>query len=265
MVVMALKATEVRALAGVTSRIAGESAETAMPVFSSIDDDSGEHGAYTRNTDCWLSDIDLTAFPVYTETHNGGIAITPRHVFFCGHHMPTSGEIRFVTNGDVVAWATVSDSAKQTNPLGALTPYDDFGVALLNEDLPATITPVSVMPSNWGSFLANYYAADNMLCVWFNQDSKAVVGRIGYFSNDRMQTVVKPSNEPQVNFWLNGVNGDSSAPTCLVLDGELVLTGALSNGGTNCSGPAFGPNYDAIATLVSDLGGGHELSPFTLR
>ena len=111
----------------------------------------GTGGTWTRNTNCWIGNINLTCASPYNSQENqvekGGTAITRQHIAFAEHYQITNGaSVLFVDGTNGLHWRTMTASRR----IG----LTDAMIGLLDSPLPESITPASLMqPSDNGRFL----------------------------------------------------------------------------------------------------------------
>ena len=138
---------------------------------------------YVRNADFWLKDTinvsannsrlqALTCISPYNSdgsNKKAGVAITPRHIICATHYKIAVGStIRFITNQNSVVDRTVVGTVS----IGS----SDIEIQILDSDLPSSITPCKVLPSNYASYLPTDLALMPFLAL--DQEEKGLVGEI---------------------------------------------------------------------------------------
>jgi hypothetical protein len=235
---------------GILDEIEGVADPVAsLPLFSTQD-----HVApsYTRNTSCWLNNYveELTCISPWNTAYTnlfGCTAITPRHVLFAKHvTTPLAGAtIRFITSDNEIVSRTILRTVVEANSDSNF----DSGVALLNSDLPSTIHKPKLFPY---SFARNVPYNLNTLIWWplsglfyVDQDKKAIIANWrSYFGSSNAGGVINlirpfsptdelyqlDDDENKYEFYEPIVTNDSGGPVFSILNGELVLMGALTLG-----------------------------------
>jgi hypothetical protein len=236
----------------VDSRIAGKTPSVAKPIYSTRDDANAN---YTRNTSCWLADLDLACMSVwnsYAGNLRAGALISPRHVMMVKHWQIGIGSVlRFVTNSNVTVSRTLSNVVEIA---GA-----DLAVGVLDSDVPGTIGFAKVLPSNITSYITQ---SGNGACVVnTDQEKKAIVAEIGNWNSQWFNQF--PTNTTRLAFNESIVSGDSGAPMFVIVNGVLVLVSTMSGPGAGI-GDAVHQHLTAINAAMTTLGGGYQLTQVSL-
>lgn len=268
----------------VTSRLSGKSPSTAQNIFSSYTSETN----LRRNTDCWAHGLKgLTGFVAWNDRVGqeklvGGVALTKRHVLFAEHASYQVGDkVYFVTYHDVLIEREII--AVKLHP-SAGQDDGDFGIALLNVDLPDSIEPVKVLPinayqyfdtDNFATSIATTWTAgtDEILVLNTDQEEKALVSRLTHlqFSNfldpnpndyvetssvNRNFTTTTPSGSYS-SWYESPIGGDSGSPVTAVIDGECVLIGLLSTDSGVGDFVGTPRNYNDLNRMIADLDSEH--------
>jgi len=251
------------ASAQVDSRIAGKTASSAKPIYTTQDH---INSIYTRNVSCWAYDIDLTCMSPWNSqggSNFAGVLISPRHVLFAAHYQPEVGTImRFVKTDNTVVTRTIT--AKLTHP--AYVPYfPDLCVAVLDSDVPAGVNFAKVLPANY----ANYFksAQYRVAIMSTDQEKKALIkdwlGQYTANSGYILANNVSPIDSKRLEFDEFLIGGDSGSPSFLIINSSLILlaVATISGGGAGTDLP---PQKAAINTMMTTLGGGYQLTEVDL-
>ena len=198
---------------------------------------------YMRNEDLWCADLDLTGLSPWNSSgghKKAGTLITPRHVIGAAHYEYSVGTVvRFVEkDAGVVHDRTVvgkvrHPKCKNYNP--------DLTIYTLDSDLPSTIKPYSVLPSDYSKYFDNIYKS-KIPCIGFDQEEKALI--IDWANGGRMRT---PTDSKRLIFNESKIKGDSGNPAFLIFQGEPVLVTVWTFGGAGAGTP--------IANYISDING----------
>tara|TARA_R110001599_G_scaffold302465_1_gene508175 strand:- start:940 stop:3318 length:2379 start_codon:yes stop_codon:yes gene_type:complete len=213
------------------------SMEVNGKVFSSQDH---ANSTYVRNPDLWCEDLDLTCLSPWNNSgghKKAGTLVTPRHVIGAAHYEYSVGAVvRFVEKNGTVHDRTVKGKARHPN---YKPHYPDLTIYTLDSDLPSSITPCSVMPSDYSKYFDNIYKS-KIPCIGFDQEEKALI--IDWANGGRMRT---PTDSKRRIFHESKIKGDSGNPAFLVFNGELVLMTVWTYGGAGGGTP--------IAKHISDI------------
>tara|TARA_R110001606_G_scaffold33651_1_gene100200 strand:- start:64 stop:1167 length:1104 start_codon:yes stop_codon:yes gene_type:complete len=216
------------------------SMEVNGKVFSSQDH---ANSTYVRNPDLWCKDLDLTGLSPWNSSgghKKAGTLITPRHVIGAAHYEYSVGTVvRFVekdagtVHDRTVVGKVRHPECKNYNP--------DLTIYTLDSDLPSTIKPYSVLPSDYSKYFDNIYKS-KIPCIGFDQEEKALI--IDWANGGRMRT---PTDSKRLIFNESKIKGDSGNPAFLIFQGEPVLVTVWTFGGAGAGTP--------IANYISDING----------
>lgn len=233
-----------------------------LPMFSTK---NHAGSSYVRNTNCWLSGVNATAISPWNSAageQQAGVAITPRHLL-CASHYPlqVGAVVRFVTTSNSVVERTVTDVYAVPGGFNR-----DTAIAKLNSDLPASITPVKLLPSNFPSYVPTV-TTFHVDCIAFDQEENVLAKQLAVvdpgIANNFFMIIENGTRYPSLNQPIIG--GDSGNPIFLLINNTLVL---LSMWSGPLSGPALHRFIGEINTGLTALGGGYtvqtvDLSGFT--
>jgi hypothetical protein len=219
----------------------------------------GGYGA-ARSGDFWGADIDFTSVSVWNNKGTGGdyrmrggVAITKRHMAWAKHCMLDDGnKVWFVEPDGTWIERTLTEGRSHATA--------DIAVGLLNEDLPDTITPSKVFPSDVNRYLkrnASDVIQDALfrpIVVGFDFEKKGVL---------MVSTAVDNWEYNSTVLWTDGnvpypfnvlteaiVANDSGMPSFLIVDGVAVL---LTCWRTATAGPSYVKWRDDINTLIAGV------------
>jgi len=194
--------------------------------------------AYVRNPDLWCRDLDITCMSPWNSSgghRKAGTLVTPRHIIGAAHYEYSVGAVvRFVEKNGKVHDRMVKGKARHPD-YKPHTP--DLTIYTLDGDLPSTISPCSVMPSNYSEYLDNN---SRVACLGLDQEEKALI--IDWRSGGRMQT---PADSKRRIFHESKIKGDSGNPAFLIFDGDPVLVTVWTWGGAG--------GGTLVADYISDI------------
>jgi hypothetical protein len=222
----------------------------------------------------------------------GGVAITPRHILYTSHAQYYDGRLEWddippdFETGDTVYFCSRTGEVysrrivcAQSHPNAAGSNWD-YSVALLDYDLPPAIEVVKVLPkdgyqyfqtdefNNNAEWSTPTTAAEEVLVLTTDQDENAHIrkiknlqfGNFDYDNPDADSSYRQFTLSPATGYtaWQeNVVVGDSGSLACMVVDGECVLLGLLSNFGVASEprGAFFGApnNFKALNDLITSV------------
>jgi hypothetical protein len=239
----------------VDTRIAGKTAATAKPIFSTANHDAG---TYVRNTNCWAANLDLTCVSPWNSAGGisyAGTAISSRHIIFARHfQIPTNATIRFITTDNQVVTRTMT--AKQS--LSGSDATTDLTIGLLDSALPASITPAKVLPANTPDYLPSIGRVYAIPALAIDREENALITCLYQLTGD-MARFQSPSNATRVGYYEPLISGDSGNPAFLIIDNEPVLITTWTFGGAG-GGPRIHALHTEINAAMTTLGGGQQLS-----
>ena len=206
-------------------------------LFTSADYAGGTSA--TRNAGVFTGGLDFSGFSFWNSTEGrlqGGVVLTSRHVLLAAHfsdpemlpgsNPPTTVGSNPMTAGTTrLAFSPNDGSAPVSRLVTALNRIGttDLLIATLDSDLPASVTPVAVLP---GGLPSNFFAPGTAV-LYGNADKEVHVAEIAEFPGGTLRAALAANR----TFWttsggLGGsvaVVGDSGSPAYLVLGGRLVL------------------------------------------
>tara|TARA_R100000734_G_C3314598_1_gene106223 strand:- start:629 stop:1885 length:1257 start_codon:yes stop_codon:yes gene_type:complete len=213
----------------------------------------------SRSNNFWGKDIDFTAVSVW---NNRGFdspkdfrkiaatAITKRHIVMAEHFKLVAGDIVYFSdsNGTWVARTVqaISDHASA-----------DITVGVLSEELPETVKPVKVVPSNINTYFRRNTSSNLInnffkpIGVCFDFEKKGILMELSSANDGSNDFAILTSNSipiPFRNLSESIVAGDSGNPCFLIIDGEAILIGTFR---TSSKGPAFANYISDINTLIA--------------
>ncbi len=250
----------------VDHRLAGKTAAASLRIYA-----SQQHAAnppvYIRNTNGWAYDLDLTCISPWNSSggvYYAGTLISPRHVLYAAHFPPPVGAVmRFISKTNSVVERTVIATR---NVLGSGY-CPDFGVGLLDANVPSEITFARVLPDSWSNKFQNTYGMYLPgLCL--DQEEKALVTDVNTLlqaanTTNALASFITPLDTNRLAFYESKVGGDSGNPAFWIIDNQLVLLTVWTFGGAG-AGTSIVKNKPLINQLMSQVGGGYQLAEMDL-
>ena len=260
----------------IDSRIWDIDPVTAIPRFTDFDPKAAVN-PFTLNENFWARDLDLSCVSVWNngsfpETQAATL-ITRKHVVMASHWW-NNGEYKFCdTNGQIctrsiVRWDQISD---------------DLQLGQLDDALPSSFKPASVMSTNYVSYLSTGKYLPT-LCL--NQEKGATVLELEDLNCRALETggswhsqYGKNSMTNYVSIQRNNIrgatlDGNSGCPVLLVFGNNLVLLFSKHLGwpGTETWSPFWGPTLsfrlEAIQNKINEWegpdAGQYQIVPFDL-
>jgi len=228
--------------------------------------------SYVRNNSFFLSSLvdALTCFSPWNSVganRRAGTAITKRHAVLANHYKYGLGTaVRFITSDNTIVTRTVVQSARIfKNGLGT-----DAYMVLFDSDLPESITPCKLFPSNYTNYLPagadpSSYAAKDIPLLAIDQEEKGIVldfHKRGFPLEEPAIIYNSPKLSGRLAFYESIIAGDSGNPLFAVIGSELWL---MSTFWGSYAGPFYGgmvPELNAMITALDTLQG--DLTGYTV-
>lgn len=203
---------------------------------------NGANGVFVLNTNCWANGIDTSCASIwnsYSKNFRAGTAVSRRHVLVATHYPLGAGiDLVFCGNDGNICTNRIIDSMPVTGI--------DITVALLQDELPNNITPASILPTNYESYLGK---ATALPCFFVNQDECVCVQEIAdlktHPSGNRTALQVSglyPRCGGRSSFYKNVIGNDSGSPRFISVAGKTVLLNLMWYGPDS-------PGYGSFITL----------------
>lgn len=244
----------------ISSRIMNKDAYIAKDIFSIMDH---ENSIYTRNTNSWVYDLDLTSISPWNSAganRMAGTLVSPRHIVYATHYqLPIGSKIRFVTKDNVVVEKTLVNKISQ-KMTGVYFP--DITVGLLDSDVPETINFAKILPETFNQYMVDLGIDNKIPSLALDQQEKALI--TGLFAlQDYAIFDGYSSTHSYGGFFEQIIAGDSGNPAFLVINNELVLitVWTFGHGG---SGTFITNQKNSINKIMKDLGGEYQLTEIDL-
>jgi hypothetical protein len=253
----------------------------AMSIWTNIS--SHLTGTLTRNSNCWFSGYpELSAVVVADDadrtstTNNGGFvefrigatAISPRHILCAAHASYSAGTVMvFVDTNNVAFQRTV---VSEQDPVDSSS---DITCCLLDADLPASITPMKVLPTNYLAWLPTLTNHCEVPLLVINQQLMALPKSWIPFAGIEVSL-------GQDTYWVStnwfdtyttaagGITGgDSGHPIMVAIGTNLVLVSHFTTAGTGSSIAYFEPQINAAMhslSVAAGLESNYQLAPIDL-
>jgi len=242
-----------------------------------------------RNVASWAHKLKgITAFVAWNSNSAGGgkriggVAITKRHVLFAAHAAYVEDEILyFVSKENVIHSRTIKEVERHPNwSVSAPTTWD-YGVAVLDSDLPDDIEVIKVLPKDcYRYFQSDDFSSETVwsspsavdeevLVLTTDQDENAHIRKLQSLSFGSVD--FQNPSETYTNFTLSDasgysswteplIDGDSGSVAAMVIDGECVLLGLLSTTTPNGGFVSSPRGYDDINALIAEVDAEYEAS-----
>ena len=223
-----------------------------------------ETATYLRNPSLWCADVvnELTSISPWNSEHQnrvGGTLITKRHIITSAHAALSISSVplivRFVDADSNVHTRTIIGS--KTSDDWARRNLSDFRIYTLDSDLPDSIKPCKILPSNWKNYLPDLNDTRPPQLV-LDQEEKALVADLrrvdtklsyGAYPIDTNRQIL---SEPLIG-------GDSGNPAFFIVDpnpedsnvsSQLVLNYVLTFGGSG-SGSSLASSISLLNSAIA--------------
>ena len=214
-----------------------------------------------RSDNFWGKDIDFTAVSVWNNEGYGSAgsedfrkraatAITRRHVVMAKHFPIAASQVVYFSDSNGT-WISRTIEAVANHASADIT------VGVLDEDLPETVTPVKVVPSNINTYFRRNTSTQLIsdffrpIVVGFDFEKKGLLMELNN-ANDASNLfrflAAGSIPSPFSNLSEALGSGDSGNPCFLIIDGEAILIGTFH---TTAYGPAFANYISDINTLIA--------------
>lgn len=234
---------------------------------------------FVRNPDCWLNGVSNISCisPAQLSGANwfqrAGTLISPRHIILAKHYtialLAGGTDIRFVADDNTVVTRKLISLA--------VDPNSDIAVYLLDSDVPSNIKFAKALHPGHYMYLGSW--SQIRYAVFLDQEEKASIGINTFLPYKQqppgIQDVVYVTNPSQIYsepgktqasliapFYETPISGDSGNPMFLLIDNELVIISCWT---TPLSGSSYPSRYRVINSLMTQLGGGYNLTPIDLH
>lgn len=209
-----------------------------------------ETSTVIKNPDFWLSGADLTGVAFLPSNGKARSLITPRHLIgtaHLGYQLNIGDSVWFLDSDNVIQKRTVLRK-KVSTLFDTLSPYyADITVYLLSSDLPGTVKPLKILPSNYANLFPSLNSGQ-LPVVWFNQfeqwGCKTVYNTFESFS--------VPTDADFYGRYIPAITLDSGNPSIMLGLGDPILISCVTYGGTG-SGSSVVAFKDDINSLISDV------------
>ncbi len=241
-----------------------------LQIFSSY----VQGGTSTWSTSAWCADFDFSGMSFFDDdtTNFNTVLISPRNALSSAHggtDVALGSELEFVDRDGTLVTRTVASREKVAdNPIET-----DTWVIHLNADMPINSNGVpwtfyKVLAENYDDFLVSPTGGSaeplkgNPVIV-IDAQRKGLVHEVGAPALDSLKftRIIPPVTGDRSDYSEALVGGDSSNPTFVVVDDELVVVGNhwFANQDSN-----FTTNISGINTAMSNLGSAYQLTQYNL-
>lgn len=222
----------------IVSRLSAVSTANFKDIYST---QNHSLSTYVRNLSCWCYDLaqEMTCISPWNSSASfpggatgAGVLVTPRHVLMAAHFPLSAGNImRFVTQDNQNVHRTIVETL--THPMyniniQQLPQWPDVTIGLLDSDVPNTITPCSILSSNFVDYLSNkssfYFGVPSTGVLYTDQEEKALVADF-HNTNKVYCTYQTPTNTIKLSAYESLIGGDSGNPIFLIVNNKLALLG----------------------------------------
>lgn len=208
--------------------------------------------SYTRNSNCWLSTVDLTPIAAWNSTgvfQRGPTLISPRHIIGATHWPFSTGTTVHFTKADNTL---VSRTVTAVSAIAGT----DIIIGLLDSDVASGIAFARVLPATWATKLPTLSLFGVPVCS-SNQGKEVFVRSL--ISLGASVQCTTPTATNQIGFYRDAISGDSGSPCFMVINDKMVILCCWLGGGGG-SGPSITNYRTEINAAMTSLGGGYTLT-----
>lgn len=213
-----------------------------------------------RNENCWAYGIDISGASPWNSSEWGlkaGTAISRRHIIFAHHYqIPPGNTIKFIgTDNSTNIFTIVANKSLAGT---------DITIGLLSGDLPESVTPSYILPTDYGRFVGD---ARRLPMLFIDNEENARItdsNALPYQSKDSDGLV--PVDAKRRLYFDAVVSGDSGGPKYFVCGNTVILACALHTYGTGASGrgPFVTFYRNRIQAVMDELCPGYTLRVFDM-
>lgn len=242
--------------------LSGANPVTQQDIFTSQDHATP---AYVRNASFFLSSHveALTCASPWNSVQGrfrAGTAITKRHAVLANHYRITAGHtMRFIASGNTVITRTVVQADRIFfNGIGT-----DVWMVLFDSDLPASITPCKLFPSDFETYLpsgadSNSFAATDIPLLALDAEEKGLVLDLIRETQGATSPTFSygaPTLADRSAFYDPIISGDSGNPIFAVIGSELWLLSTFFGGGNGAFYGGLVTELNAMIVTLDTLEG----------
>ena len=247
----------------VDTRIATSNPSVTQPVYSV---QNHNDGIYVRNNNFLFSNVDFTCaspWNSYGGVNRAGVLISPRHMLFAAHYPILIGStVRFVTQNNVLVTRTISNTLTHPQYNSPYTYNNDIQIALLDSDVPNTINFCQILPINYGKYLPSLKRNTEIPIIIIDQSELISISNL-YQLDLQAKSIGQDLSSPRRAFYRELYTGDSGSPAFLIINNIPIII-FVATYGFGGSGAFVTLQKDAINTMMSQLGGGYQLTEINL-
>lgn len=255
----------IRFIDGSLAKECSNSVDDAISIGGDLELFSVANGTtFTRNPSCWLAGINFTGASPWNNPSSylkAGTAITSRHIVYAKHYtLGVGATVYFVTEDNQIVTRTISAEFS----LAGVPTAVDTTIAILDSDLPASITPFRLFPANMRDYLPTIRFG--LPLVRLNHNEQVLTIDWVYDSESslppaRRAAVTVPLTATRLGYYLPIVGGDSGNPMFILVNREAIL---FTHASTTGSGSMYHSFLDQIQDAIDTLGGGHSIQTIDL-
>jgi hypothetical protein len=239
--------------ATISRMIDGKLAQSSTyDLYSSVDDSAA---TYTRNTNLWAADVDLSCVPVWNSfwgsmniewgTWANGCLVTPRHLIQAKHwdpDLPVGTVLRFVDMDDKVEVGVVQEAP--TPIAGA-----DIVVVTLTDPMPSNIKPARVFPAHLSSLAPDPELSQGLPIAMNDRFRTLRIGDWWKINPIQYEVWVRDPADKDYASWYSPLEVGDSGSAALALVGDTpVLLGTWKS--INTEGE---PDAGDVSSVLDDV------------
>lgn len=207
----------------------------------------------SANANCWITNVDFTAMPVWCNTAGGytaagrGCLITPIHHIQASHNGMAVGESFGFRGGDGTVYTRTVASRDRT--IGY-----DIQINRLDSALPSAITPARMFAvGDVATYISSGDFSTGINSIAIDAELKIVSKKwVGADADANYLSITNATAANIVDFTETMIPGDSGSPNFIIVSGLPVL---LTTNYQSEKSPAYHVHRAAIDAAIVSLGG----------
>lgn len=248
--------------------IASKSFSTTTTYLYSFESSTGASYTYNPNNILTSAGINVTAISPLNSRFGiraNAVAVTQQDILRATH-FGGDGGTGFV--GTVVTFVCADNSVyTRTITAGRVIGTTDIEIDHLDTALPGCITPVKLLPENYLTYFPSVSNTVRLPVVAFVQGAfngthnrkQMFIGELSQLTS--ATRINQPLSTPRLNWFITVLDGDSSNPVFMIVNGRLNL---LNTWQSSSGGPFTTSNITGINSALSSMSSAYRIATSSL-